>query len=131
MCHDGSMEGFCLQPTDFYICKCLFDEMVKIKFSQLRCHGETAISLTNQSLAFLRQRTVLRRSCAGAFMIMDNVKKICSHFKAGLNIDDKTKVSLCVKCLRIAISRHFYVLDILSRNFIIFFLFSPKNDMHN
>ena len=33
MCHDDPLEGFCLQPTDFYVYKCLFDEIVKIKFS--------------------------------------------------------------------------------------------------
>lgn len=35
MCHDGPVEGFCYQPTDFYVRECLFD-MVKIKCLQLR-----------------------------------------------------------------------------------------------
>ena len=117
MCHDGLMGGFCLQPTDFYVCECLFDEIVKIKLSQLRCHEEIVISLTNQSrhlysvsLTFLRERVVLCRSCAGPFMIIGDGIKICSHLKVELNIDEKIKVSCYVKCLRIALSRHIYIL---------------------
>ena len=34
MSHDDFVEGFCLQHTDFYVCECLFDDMVKIKFSE-------------------------------------------------------------------------------------------------
>ena len=114
MYHDGPKEGFCYQPTNFYLCKCLFDDMVKIRFSQLRSHEEIVISLTNQSrylylvsLKFLR--AVMFRSCAGAFTIMAGGKRICSNFKAELNIDDKIKVSCWVKCLRTAMSKHFYI----------------------
>ena len=91
--------------------------MVKIKFSDIRCHEEIAILLTNQSrhlysvsLASLHEQVVLCRSCADAFMIMADDKKICFHFKAESTIDGKVKVICCVKCLRIAISRHFYIL---------------------
>lgn len=76
------MEGFRYQPTYFYVYEYLFDEMVKIKFSQLRCHEEIIISLVNQSrdlcsvsLKFLRERTVMCRCCAGAFTIMTVVKE--------------------------------------------------------
>lgn len=94
MCHDGPIENFCFQPTDFYLCKCLFDKIVKIKFSLLRYHEEIVISLTNQSwhlylaLVFLCERAVLCRSCASAFRIMVDGKKICFHYKMELNIHD-------------------------------------------
>ena len=119
MCN-GPIEGLCLRPDLFYVCECLFDEMVKIKFSQVRCHEEILLfltSLTNRSkhlysvsLASLRQRAILCTSCAGAFMIMADGKRICSHFKAELNIDEKIRVSYCVKCLAKAISGHSYIL---------------------
>ena len=42
MCNDM----LCRQIIDMYICECLFDEVVKIKFSpQARCHGEIVKSL--------------------------------------------------------------------------------------
>ena len=43
-------------------------------------------------------------------MIMADGKRICSHFKAQLNIDEKMRVSCCVKCFTTAISRHSYIL---------------------
>ena len=34
-----SNDMLCRQITDIYVCQCLFDEVVKIKFSsQVRCH---------------------------------------------------------------------------------------------
>ena len=82
MCNDI----LCRQITDMYMCECLFDEVVKIKFSpQARCHEEIVRSLMfaadqNRHLYFvsfnsLCQRTVLSSSCADAFMIMVDGKK--------------------------------------------------------
>ena len=55
----------CLQPSDFYVCECLFDEMIKIKFSGIRCHEEI-ILLTNDAqnlysipLNFFREQAIL------------------------------------------------------------------------
>ena len=42
MCHDM----LCQQITDMYVCQCLFDEVVKIRFSpQARCHDEIVRSI--------------------------------------------------------------------------------------
>ena len=82
MCNDM----LCRQIIDMYICECLFDEVVKIKFSpQARCHGEIVKSLMfaadqnrhlySVSFNSLCQRTVLSGSCADAFMIMVDGKK--------------------------------------------------------
>ena len=71
MCN-GPIEGLRLRPDLdlFYVRKFLFDEMVEIKFSQVRCHEEILLSLTSLinrfkhlysvSLAFLRNE----RFCA-------------------------------------------------------------------
>ena len=61
-------------------------------------------------MKFLHERAVMCRSCAGVFMIVAEGKRICSHIKAELKIDDKTKVSCSLKCLRTTISRHIYIL---------------------
>ena len=89
----------CLRSNVVYVCKCLFDEMVKIKFSQVICHEKILLSLTSLtnrsrhlrlvSLASLREQTILLSSCEGAFMIMADGRITCSHFKAQLNIDEK------------------------------------------
>ena len=82
MCNDM----LCRQITDIYVCQCLLDEVVKIKFSsQARCHQKVVRSLMlvedqNRHLYSvyfnsLSQRVVLCGSCAGAFMIMANGKK--------------------------------------------------------
>ena len=42
----------CLQPSEFYACECLFDKMVNITFSQIRCHEEIIILLTNYAQHF-------------------------------------------------------------------------------
>ena len=42
MCNDM----LCQQITGMYVCECLFDEVVKIRFStQARCHEETVRSI--------------------------------------------------------------------------------------
>ena len=89
----------CLRSNVVCVCKCLFDEMVKIKFSQVICHEKILLSLTSLtnrsrhlrlvSLASLREQTILHSSCEGAFMIMADGRITCSHFKAELNIDEK------------------------------------------
>ena len=89
----------CLRSDFVYVCKCLFDEMVKIKFSQVICHQKILLSLTSLtnrsrhlrlvSLASLREQAILRSSCEGAFMIVADGRRTCSHFKAELNIDEK------------------------------------------
>ena len=89
----------CLRCDVVYVCKCLFDEMVKIKFSQVICHQKILLSLTSLtnrsrhlrlvSLASLREQTILLSSCEGTFMIMADGRITCSHFKAELNIDEK------------------------------------------
>ena len=89
----------CLRSNVVYVSKCLFDEMVKIKFSQVICHEKILLfltSLTNRSrhlrlvfLASLREQTILLSSCEGAFMIVADGRITCSHFKAELNIDEK------------------------------------------
>ena len=79
MCHDGLIEDFCLPPTDFYVCKCSFDEVVKMKFSQVRCHEEILINHSRHfyslRLVFLREQAVLRKGWAGAFLIMADGKR--------------------------------------------------------
>ena len=94
--------------TDIYMCKCLFDEVVKIKFyPQAGCHEEIVRSLIlvadqdrhlySVSFNSLCQRAVLCGSCAGAFLIMADGKKLCFHFKAELRFDDhKLSVTCCV-----------------------------------
>ena len=67
---NGPIVGLCLPPDVFYVYEFLFDEMVKIKFSQITCHEEILLLLallTNRSrqvysvsLAFLRKRSILR-----------------------------------------------------------------------
>lgn len=89
----------CLRSDFVYVCKCLFDEMVKIKFSQVICHEKILLSLTSLtnrsrhlrlvSLASFREQAILRSSCEGAFMIMVYGRRTCSHFKVELNIDEK------------------------------------------
>ena len=49
MCNDDATNHRCVQPSDFYVCECLFDEMVKIKFFRIRCHEEIVILLTNHA----------------------------------------------------------------------------------
>ena len=82
MCNDI----LCRQITDMYMCECLFDEVVKIKFSpQARCHEEIVRSLMfaadqnrhlySVSFISLCQGTVLCSSCADVFMIMVDGKK--------------------------------------------------------
>ena len=47
-----SNDVLCLRPDVFYVCECLFDEMVKIKFSQVSSLEEILFSftlLTNRS----------------------------------------------------------------------------------
>ena len=93
------IEDLCLQPDVFYVCKCLFDEVEKIKFYQVTCHEDILLlltSLTNQSrhlysasLAFLREGAILCTSYIWVFMIVTDGKRICSHFKAELKIDEK------------------------------------------
>ena len=100
MCH-GML---CLQITDMYVCECLFDEVVKIKFSpKARYHEGIVRSLMlvadqnrhlySVSFNSLCQRAVLCGSCADVFMIMADGKKVCSHFKAELRFDDN-KISV-------------------------------------
>ena len=118
MCNDM----LCRQITNVYVCKCLFDAVVKIKFSlQARCHEEIVRPLMfvsdqhghlfSVSFNSLCQRTVLCGICAVAFMIMVDGKKICFHLKAELRFDNnKISVTCCVRCLRTEISKHFYIL---------------------
>ena len=73
--------------------------MVKIKFSQVKYHEKILLSLTSLtnrsrhirlvSLVSLREQAILRSSCEGAFMIMADGRRTCSHFKAELNIEEK------------------------------------------
>lgn len=46
MCN-GPIEGLYLGPDFFYASECLFDEMLKTKFSQMRCHEEVLLSLSS------------------------------------------------------------------------------------
>ena len=115
MCNNVANQ--CLQSSYSYVCDCLFDEMVKIKFSRIRCHEEIIMLLTNYalhlyslSLTFFCERAILCQSCAGVFMIMASGERICSHFEAKFNDNRKIKVSCCVKCLRAAICRYRYIL---------------------
>ena len=48
MCNDFANQ--CLQPSDIYVRECLFDEMVKIKFSRIRCHEEIIMLLINYAI---------------------------------------------------------------------------------
>ena len=96
---NAPIEGLCLQPDVFSICKCLFDEVEKIQFYQVTCHEDILLlltSLTDQSrhlysvsLAFLREGAILCTSYIWVFMIVTDGKRICSHFKAELKIDEK------------------------------------------
>ena len=98
MCNDP-IEDLCLQPDVFYVCKCLFDEVEKIKFYQMTCHEDILLLLTllanrsrhlySVSLAFSRERAILCTSYIWVFMIVADGKRICSHFEAELKIDEK------------------------------------------
>ena len=88
MCNDM----LCRQITDMYVCECLFDEVVKIKFSPLaRCHGKIFRSLMlvadqnrhlySVSFNSLCQGAVLCGSCAGAFMIIADGKNNLFSFQ--------------------------------------------------
>ena len=48
MCNN--LPGSCLQPKEFYVCSCLFDEMLKAKYSSLRSHEEIVVRLTAMSI---------------------------------------------------------------------------------
>ena len=74
------------QITDMYVCECLFDEVVKIKFSpQAKCHEELVrlimlVADQNRHLHSVSfnsscQRAVLCDNCAGAFMTIADGKK--------------------------------------------------------
>ena len=105
MCNDM----LCRQITDTYVSECLFDEVAKTKFPPLaRSHEQIVRSLMlvadqnrhlcSVSFNSLCERAVLCRCCAGAFMIMADGKKICSHFKAELRFDfNKISVTCCVR----------------------------------
>ena len=45
MCTDFA-GTYCLRPPNFYVCGCLFDEMVEVNYSTLRCHEEIVVRLT-------------------------------------------------------------------------------------
>ena len=64
MCKDDTNHR-CLQSSDFYVCEFLFDEMVKINFSRMKCHEEIIILATNYTqhlysmpLNFFRERVI-------------------------------------------------------------------------
>ena len=44
MCNDFA-GTYCLRPQNFYVSGCLFDEMVKVKYSEVRCHEEIIVRL--------------------------------------------------------------------------------------
>ena len=44
MCNDFA-GTYCLRPRNFYVSGCLFDEMVKVKYSEVRCHEEIIVRL--------------------------------------------------------------------------------------
>ena len=111
MCND--LPGSCLQPKEFYVRSCLFDEMVKAKYSSLRSHEEIVVRLTahvdrmySVSLDHTPDRAILCHSCAAAFLVLIDVKTRCAHFNAMFYENKPLAVSCCIKCLKIAVFRY-------------------------